>query len=179
MQVTVWSFTIRLALSLNPELNERVASNFMLYSFVAFFAGKFIANFLMARFSVNQVIIAYSVIGTAVLAYAALVPNMTAVYATVVVSMLFGPCWATIYAETLEVVEEKKYTEIAGAVLVMSIVGGAFIPAVQGLASDWFGSLQLSFLVPMLCFAAVGLHFAGKRKEEMATVRVKDNRIAQ
>jgi len=179
MQVTVWSFTIRLALELNPDLNERVASNFMLFSFIAFFIGKFVANFLMARFSPAKVIVAYAIIGTAVLAYASFVPNMTAVYAAVAVSMLFGPCWATIYAETLEVVKEKKYTEIAGAVLVMSIVGGAFVPALQGLASDWFGSLQLSFLVPMLCFAAVGVHFFGKMKDSAAGVTEVEKKIAQ
>ena len=162
MQVTVWSFTIRLALDLNPDINERVASNFMVYSFIAFFVGKFIANFLMTRFTPSKVLTVYAVIGTALLAYVSLVPNMTAVYAAVAVSMLFGPCWPTIYAETLEVIKEKKYTELAGAILVMSIVGGAVIPAVQGLASDLFNSLQLSFLVPMGCFIFVGIYFFGK-----------------
>lgn len=166
MQVTVWSFTIRLALDLNPDINERVASNFMVFSFIAFFAGKFIANFLMTRFTPSKVLVVYSMIGTALLAYVALVPNMTAVYAAVAVSMLFGPCWPTIYAETLEVVKEKKYTELAGAILVMSIVGGAVIPAAQGLASDVFNSLQLAFFVPMACFIYVGFYFYGKMKEQ-------------
>ena len=164
MQVTVWSFTIRLALSLNPEINERMASNFMVYTFIAFFVGKFIANFLMTRFTPSKVLVVYSIIGAATLAYASLVPNMTAVYAAVGVSMLFGPCWATIYAETLNVVKEKKYTELAGAVIVMSLVGGAIIPATQGFVSDLFGSMQLSFLIPMLCFIYIGFHFYGKMK---------------
>lgn len=168
MQVTVWSFTIRLALDLNPDINERIASNFMVFSFIAFFVGKFIANFLMTKFSPSKVLTVYAVIGTALLAYVSFVPNMTAVYAAVAVSMLFGPCWPTIYAETLEVIKEKKYTELAGAILVMSIVGGAVIPAVQGLASDLFNSLQLSFLVPMGCFIFVGIYFYGKMKGQKA-----------
>lgn len=49
MQVAVWSFTIRLALELG-DINERDASNFMVYSFACFFIGKFIANILMTRF---------------------------------------------------------------------------------------------------------------------------------
>lgn len=44
MQVAVWSFTIRLALNLS-NINERDASNFMIYSFIGFFIGKFVANF--------------------------------------------------------------------------------------------------------------------------------------
>lgn len=166
MQVTVWSFTIRLALDLNPDINERTASNFMVFSFIAFFVGKFIANFLMARFSPSKVLISYSIIGSALLAYVAFVPNMTAVYAAIVVSVLFGPCWPTIYAETLDVVKDKKYTELAGAILVMSIVGGAVVPAVQGFVSDLFGSMQIAFLVPMICFIYVGFYFFGQMKKQ-------------
>lgn len=54
MQVAVWSFTIRLALELG-DINERDASNFMVYSFACFFIGKFIANILMTRFNPEKV----------------------------------------------------------------------------------------------------------------------------
>ena len=165
MQVAVWSFTIRLALQLDPTINERTAANFMVASFVCFFIGKFIANFLMARFSANRVLVAYSVIGCAVLLYVALVPNMTALWAAVSASILFGPCWATIYAKTLEAVE-KKYTETAGAIVVMSIIGGAFVPAIQGYVSDLTGSMQFSFIVNLVCFVAIGLYFYGESKLE-------------
>ena len=164
MQVAVWSFTIRLALDLS-DINERTASNFMIYSFICFFIGKFVANFLMARFQTAKVLVAYSVIGALVLAYVCLVPNITAVYAAVAVSILFGPCWATIYARTLETVD-NRYTEISGAVLVMSIVGAAVIPALQGLVSDMIGSLQHSFFVSMLCFVYVGYYFVMDMKSE-------------
>ncbi|WP_040204110.1 L-fucose:H+ symporter permease [Neobacillus jeddahensis] len=168
MQTTVWSFTIRLALDLNPDINERFASNFMIFSFICFFAGKFVANFLITRFTASRVLFVYSIIGTALLAYVSLVPNMTAVYGAVAVSMLFGPCWPSIYAETLGVVKNKKYTETAGAILVMSIVGGAFIPAAQGFVSDLFNSMQLSFFVPMACFIYIGFYSFGKIKQKVA-----------
>ncbi|MDN4525085.1 L-fucose:H+ symporter permease [Fictibacillus fluitans] len=178
MQVTVWSFTIRLALDLNPNFNERTASNFMVYSFIAFFVGKFIANFLMTRFSPSKILFSYAVIGSALLAYVVLVPNMTAVYAAIGVSMLFGPCWPTIYAETLEVVD-KKYTETAGAILVMAIVGGAVIPALQGYASDVFGSMQTAFLVSMACFVYVGIYFYGEMKKSAVKKTDKTIELAQ
>ncbi|MCM3707954.1 MULTISPECIES: L-fucose:H+ symporter permease [Cytobacillus] len=166
MQTAVWSFTIRLALDLNSDINERLASNFMVFSFIFFFIGKFVANFLITRFTASRVVFIYSIIGTALLAYVSLVPNMTAVYCAVAVSMLFGPCWPSIYAETLGVVKNKKYTETAGAILVMAIVGGAFIPAAQGFVSDLFNSLQLSFLVPMACFIYVGFYSFGIIKQK-------------
>ena len=165
MQVAVWSFTIRLALTIDPNINERLAANFMIYSFICFFVGKFVANFLMAKFSPNKVLFFYSVIGSLLLLYISFVPDISAVYLAVAVSILFGPCWATIYAKTLESVDEQ-YTETAGAMIVMSIIGGACIPAIQGLVSDLTGSMQLSFMVNFFCFLAVGKYFYDEVKRE-------------
>ncbi|HEB7317520.1 TPA: sugar MFS transporter [Salmonella enterica subsp. enterica serovar Give] len=140
------------------DINERDASTFMVYSFACFFIGKFIANILMTRFNPEKVLILYSVIGALFLAYVALAPSFSAVYVAVLVSVLFGPCWATIYAGTLDTVD-NEHTEMAGAVIVMAIVGAAVVPAIQGYVADMFHSLQLSFLVSMLCFVYVGVYF--------------------
>ncbi|VEB52171.1 sugar:proton symporter [Salmonella enterica subsp. enterica] len=76
----------------------------------------------MTRFNPEKVLILYSVIGALFLAYVALAPSFSAVYVAVLVSVLFGPCWATIYAGTLDTVD-NEHTEMAGAVIVMAIVG--------------------------------------------------------
>lgn len=165
MQVAIWSFTIRLALTLDHSINERMAADFMVMSFACFFIGKFVANFLMTKFSVNKVLVVYSVIGCMLILYISFVPSFTAVYAAVAMSILMGPFWATIYAETLKSVEEK-YTETAGAILVMAIIGAACVPAIQGLVSDMLGSMQLSFIVNFFCFAYVGGYFYKKMKSE-------------
>ncbi|WP_261882446.1 L-fucose:H+ symporter permease [Vibrio pelagius] len=163
MQVAVWSFTIRLALEM-ADINERVASNYMVYSFVCFFIGKFIANILMTKFPAEKVLITYSIVGMVFLAYVSLVHDFSAVYVAVGVSILFGPCWATIYAGTLDTVD-NKYTETAGAVIVMAIVGAAVVPAIQGLVADVVG-MQLSFLVNFVCFGYVGYYFVGEMKSK-------------
>jgi FHS family L-fucose permease-like MFS transporter len=53
----------------------------------------------------------------------------------------------------------------------MAIVGGAVIPAVQGLMSDAVGSMRWSFLVPTIAFELVSYYFATEVKQEMATGR--------
>lgn len=167
MQVAVWSFTIRLALTMDASINERMAANFMVISYACFFVGKFIANFLLARFSTNKVLVAYSVIGCLLVLYVSFMPSFTAVYAAVAISVLMGPCWATIYGETLKTAD-KKYTATAGAVLVMSIIGAAIVPAIQGYVSDMTGSMQFSFIVNFFCFAYVGYYFFAKSRTEQA-----------
>ncbi|MCS6130601.1 L-fucose:H+ symporter permease [Clostridium botulinum] len=175
MQTTVWSFTIRLALTLDKSINERNASTFMIYSFIAFFIGKVVANFLMNKFNVTKVLLTYSVLGFLFLVYVTLTPNITSVYAAIAVSFLFGPCWATIYSKTLDSVEDKKYTETAGAIIVMAIIGGAVIPTIQGLVSDFTGSMQLSFIIPTICFALVAVYFYSELKRFNIKKGMKNN----
>ncbi|MFC6323551.1 L-fucose:H+ symporter permease [Companilactobacillus baiquanensis] len=155
MQTAVWSFTIRLAMSLNSNINERDASTFMVYSYIAFFVGKMIANVLMDKYSPSRVLKWFSVAGSLSLIYIIFVHNMSAVYAAVLVSGLFGPCWATIYSKTLDTVQDKRHTETAGAIIVMSIIGGAFLPLVQGLAADLMNSMSYSFVISLISFVVV------------------------
>lgn len=162
MQVAVWSFTIRLALNLS-DMNERDASDFMVYSFIGFFIGKFVANFLMTKFRSDAVLMWYSVLGAITLGYTAFVQDFSAVYAAIFASVLFGPCWATIYASVLETIDQE-HREVGGAVVVMSIIGAAVVPAIHGFVSDKVGSLQLAFIVPLFCFVYVGYYFYDKMK---------------
>lgn len=164
MQTAVWSFTIRLALNLDSSLNERTASNFMIWAFVAFFLGKVCANILMTRFNEDLVLIGYSIAGVAALAAVITIPSIVAVWFAILTSGLFGPCWATIYARTLDAIEDKRHTETGGAVIVMSIIGGAVIPVIQGLVSDKTGSMQFAFIVSLICFAAVLVYFLRQYK---------------
>lgn len=164
MQTAVWSFTIRLALNLDPNLNERSASNYMVAAFIAFFLGKVIANVLMTKYDENMVLMGYAAAGCAALLGVILIPSIVAVYFAILTSGLFGPCWATIYARSLDSIKDKRHTETGGAVIVMSIVGGAVIPVIQGFVSDSTGSMQIAFVVSLACFAVVFLYFAWQRR---------------
>ncbi len=159
MQTTVWSFTIRLALNLNTSISDSDASTFMIYSYAAWFVGKLCANFLMKDHSVTGILTIFSALGTVTLILATTIPNMTAVWMAIAASFFFGPEWPTIYAHTLDTIEDKRFTETGGAIIVMAIVGGAVIPAIQGLVSDMTGSMQTSFIVPTLCYVIVTIYF--------------------
>lgn len=168
MQTAVWSFTIRLAMELDSRINERSASTFMVFSYAAFFIGKVVANFMMKRMHPSRVVQIFATFGILSLVYIMLVHNMSAVYFTILVSGLFGPCWATIYSQTLDTVTDKRHTETAGAIIVMSIIGGALIPLAQGLVAD-ISNLSISFIVNVACFVVVLIYATGKMREQRAT----------
>lgn len=164
MQTALWSFTIRLALNLDHSINEKTAANYLIATFIAFFIGKFVANLLMAKFDADLVLIGYSVLGILTILYIVLAPNFTSVYAAIVASALLGPCWATIFARNLDAIGDKRFTETGGAIIVMSIIGGAVIPVIQGLVSDATGSMRLSFGVNIVCFAAILVYFVAQHR---------------
>ncbi|MGI4860922.1 MAG: sugar MFS transporter [Janthinobacterium lividum] len=152
-QVGVWSFTIRLAMQMG-HMNERSASWFLMTTFAAYFVGKLIANLLMRRFHPAQVLVLYGVLCIAFLAYTILVPNISAVYSAVGVSIFLGPCWPTIYGLAIDGI--GKDSEIGGSLLVMSISGGGVIPIFQGLLSDHTGgNMQIAYTVPLACFVVI------------------------
>jgi FHS family L-fucose permease-like MFS transporter len=155
-QVGVWSFTIRLAMQMGG-MNERSASWFLLTTFAAYFVGKLIANLLMRRLHPAKVLAIYGALCIVLLAYTILVPNISAVYAAVGVSIFLGPCWPTIYGLTIDGLGED--TGVGGSLLVMSIVGGGVIPIFQGLLSDASGgNMQLAYSVPLLCFIVIVMY---------------------
>ncbi|MCF5679414.1 L-fucose:H+ symporter permease, partial [Pseudomonas syringae] len=155
-QVGVWSFTIRLAMQMGG-MNERSASWFLLTTFAAYFIGKMIANLLMRKMHPAKVLAVYGVLCIVLLAYTILVPNITAVYAAVGVSVFLGPCWPTIYGLTIDGLGED--TGVGGSLLVMSIVGGGVMPIFQGLLSDANGgNMQIAYSVPLLCFVAIVMY---------------------
>lgn len=159
VQTAVWSFTIRLALNLNSHITDSAASTFMIYSYIAWFVGKLVANFFLSRCSITKVLTWFSALGTLCLVVSFTVPSMLAVYAAIMTSFFFGPEWPTIYAHTLDAITEKKYTETGGAIIVMALIGGAIIPAIQGAVSDISGSMQFSFIVSAIGYLIITLYF--------------------
>lgn len=157
LQVSVWSFTIRLALDLNSNLNERVASDFAIYSYIAFFIGRLIADNLMRKFAHLKVLFWYAVLGMFAIAYMLIDRSFNGVYVAILVSGLMGPGFATIFTETLGFIKDPAQTETAGAMIVMMVIGGAFWPLVQGWVADVTGSMSVSFGVHLLTFGAIAL----------------------
>lgn len=179
MQTSVWSFTTRLALELDRNLNERAASNFMLISYALFFVGRGTASWLMGKFRPAKVLQAYSVLGAICMIYVVFGPGMTSVYAATASVLFFAPCWPTIYGSALECVKEPRYKETGGAIIVMAIIGGAVGPVIQGWASDTMGSMQKSFVVSAICYVIILAYFVhmarSDKKVAVETVNSKEN----
>jgi FHS family L-fucose permease-like MFS transporter len=79
--------------------------------------------------------------------------GMTAVISLVLISVCMSLMFPTIYGLSAEGLGND--TKLGGSGLIMAILGGALITAIQGQVSDISGSIHLSYYVPMLCFVVV------------------------
>jgi FHS family L-fucose permease-like MFS transporter len=78
------------------------------------------------------------------------------VWAIVLIGFFHSIMFPTIFALSLK--HLGPYTKLGSSLLVMSIIGGAVIPAVMGRISDAW-NIQRAFVVPLICHAYV-LYFA-------------------
>ena len=151
-QIGVWSFTIRYVMeALN--LNESSASDYYMYALVLFAICRFVFTALM-KFIQPPLLLAVSAFGaiicSAIVIYG---DGMTGVLALVGISGWMSLMFPTIFALAAEGLDED--TKLGGSGLIMAILGGAIITAIQGQVSDSLGNVNLSFYVPLICFVVV------------------------
>ncbi len=155
-QVGVGSFFIRFS-RYAMDLPEKTAANWWGYiAMVGFMAGRFVGTALMRYIAPARLLAIYSAINVALLAVAVAAGGSVAVYAVLAVPFFMSIMFPTIFALGIKGLGEEG--KIASSFLVMSIVGGAFFPLIMGLISDRTGSIQLAYIVPLLCFL-VTLYF--------------------
>ncbi|HOB33619.1 MAG TPA: MFS transporter, partial [Verrucomicrobiota bacterium] len=82
----------------------------------------------------------------------------TAMWCVVAVGLFSSIGWSNTFSLAIEGV--GIYKSQASSLLVMAILGGAVLPPLQGLIADVAGSLQISFIVPLIAYAYVAFYGA-------------------
>lgn len=160
-QIGVWSFTIRYVMQ-ELGLTEDLAANYYMAALVLFAVARFVFTGLMRFFSPQQLLLVSAtgaVLCTLVVIFG---EGLPAVYALVGISGFMSLMFPTIYGLGMNGL--GKDTKIGGSGLIMAILGGALLTAVQGQVSDQTGSIKLAFLVPMICFVVVGYYALAQKK---------------
>jgi len=158
-QVCVGSFFIKMART-GAGMDEKTAAQYLGWGYgAAFMLGRFVGTFLMGRFASEKLLSAYALINIFLSAVAIFGSGIVVVYALIAIAFFMSIMFPTIFS--LGIKEVGADTKMASSLIVMSIVGGAFLPPVLGIISDTTGSIQNGYIVPLLCFVVVFL-FANK-----------------
>ncbi|HVX50813.1 MAG TPA: L-fucose:H+ symporter permease [Chitinophagaceae bacterium] len=151
-QVGVGSFIVRYSKFVD-HLGEKQASDFWAYAMIGFMAGRFAGTFLMKYIKPAKLLSLYAFINIALLTVALTTKGMIAVYAVLVVPFFMSIMFPTIFALGIKDLGEEA--KIGSSFLVMSIIGGGIIPIIMGIISDKTGSMQIAYIVPLVCFVVI------------------------
>lgn len=152
-QVGVGSFFIRFSKQV-MDLPEKQAAYWWGYiAMVGFMVGRFAGTFMMKFIKPQKLLLLYALINITLLLIALNTSGKISVYAVMAVPFFMSIMFPTIFA--LGIKELGEETKMAASLLVMSIVGGALAPILMGGISDFTGSMQKAYIIPLLCFIAV------------------------
>ncbi len=155
-QVGVTSFVIRFIQHTLPNTPEKTAANFLKWHLIGFMIGRFAGSAIMKRISPPRLLGLFATCAFLCTLTATAGSGAAPVWAVVLLGFFDSIMFPTIFA--LGVKNLGVYTKLGSALLVMSIIGGAIVPAVMGYISD-ASSIQKAFVVPLICYAYV-LYFA-------------------
>ena len=165
-QVGVASFVIRFAQQALPGTPERAAAGFLQWHLAGFLAGRVIGSALMSRIPAPRMLATVAALGVGAAAYAATGSGAATVWMVVLLGALHSIQFPTIFALAIDGLGDD--TKLGSSLVVMSIVGGAIVPALMGAISDARG-IQAAFWLPALCYLVV-CHFAIRGHRHSAEV---------
>ena len=120
-----------------------------------FMIGRFIGTFFMRYVAPYKLLLLYSIAAILLCGVVIFGQGTITLYALVGVTFFMSIMFPTIFAMGIE--NTGADTKSASSLIIMSIVGGAIIPIVAGKITDITGNIQLSYFVPLICFAVVML----------------------
>lgn len=165
-QVGVASFVIRFVQQALPGTGERDAAAFLQWHLTAFLIGRIAGAALMSRIPAPRMLSFVAALGIVAAAGAALGHGSLSTWLVVLLGLCHSIQFPTIFALAIDGLGDD--TKSGSSLVVMSIVGGAIVPALMGLMSDAAG-IQAAFAIPVLCYVVV-LYFGlrGHRRAPVA-----------
>lgn len=146
------SFFERLQSHLIPSSPEKAAALFLVAHQFGFMIGRFSGSAMMKRIPAPKLLAIFGFCALICLAIAITAPGLTSVLAIVLVGFFNSIMFPTIFALSLK--NLGSLTKRGSSLLVMSIIGGALIPAIMGKLSD-VTNIRIAFLMPLTCYAYV------------------------
>lgn len=142
-------------------MDEQAAQQLTTYYYLgalAFFAvGRFVCTYFLKYVSPGRLLAILAIAAMVLLVGVIFVDGLVGLWCLVLVSGCMSLMFPTIYGIALACVGDDA--ELGSAGLIMAILGGSVLPAVQAMIIDsditFMPAVNLSFVVPVICFAVV------------------------
>jgi FHS family L-fucose permease-like MFS transporter len=136
-------------------MEEAEAAKYIAYYWGGAMVGRFIGAAVMQKISGGKVL-CFNALCASLLVLAAMVTEgHVAMWAILAVGLFNSVMFPTIFS--LAINGLKDFTSQGSGILCLAIVGGAIVPLIQGALADSL-SLQLSFILPIFCYAYIAYY---------------------
>ncbi|HSH10111.1 MAG TPA: L-fucose:H+ symporter permease, partial [Oceanipulchritudo sp.] len=175
-QIMCWTFIIHYGMTL-IGLSAAQAQNYNILAMAIFLSSRFICTFFLKYINAG-VLLGVLAIGGGLLTMGAIfIQGMPGLYCLIGVSACMSLMFPTIYGIALHGLTPND-AKLGSAGLIFAIVGGAFMPRMQGTMIDGEGmtvfgtaleSVRISFVLPVICFVVIAVYgFLSNRIERKA-----------
>ena len=141
-QIMCWTYIYQYAEALN--IDSAIAANYQFVAFILFLVGRAIGTYILRFISSGKLLMYFSILACILGIGTIAIEGMLGLYCLVAISFTMSIMFPTIYGISLEGLDEEQ-SKIGAAGLVMAIVGGAFMPGLQGLIIDIDGAGAVSY----------------------------------
>ncbi len=167
-QVTCWTFIIQygtrifMAEGLTEKEAEIMSQNYNIAAMVFFTISRFVCTFFLKYVPAGRLLSILAICAIAATCGVILFPDRNGLYCLVAISGCMSLMHPTIYGIALRGLGNR--VKIAGAGLIMSILGGSLLPPIQALIIDLdisimgVPSVNISFIVPLISFVIIAYY---------------------
>jgi FHS family L-fucose permease-like MFS transporter len=164
-QIMCWTFIIHYGMTL-LGLSAAQAQNYNIIAMVIFLTSRFICTFFLKYINPGALLGILAIGGGLLTLGAVFIQGMAGLYCLIGVSACMSLMFPTIYGIALHDLTPND-AKLGSAGLIFAIVGGAFMPRMQGALIDGEGiqlfgraleSVRVSFFLPVLCFVVIAVY---------------------
>lgn len=159
-QVGISSFFIRYCVK-SAAFNEKEAALYLSIALFLFMSGRFVGSYLMRFIKAQRLMIIYCLINCILLLICMFQKGIIGVYALMLTEFFMSIQFPSIFSSALS--HAKDDSKYVSSLMVMTIVGGAFMPLVMGFISD-HSSIEWAYVMPLISFSIIFYVFYFNRK---------------
>ena len=173
-QIMCWTFIVHfgtqvfMAQEMSEQTAEVQSQQYNIYAMIIFCISRFICTFLLKFFKPGTLLGSLSFLAMILTCGVIFKGGLFGIYCLVGISACMSLMFPTIYGIALKGLTGDD-SKIAAAGLIAAIVGGCIMPMTQAWAIDKW-SIQLSFIMPLICFVVITIF--GYR-----VVKIHDKRV--
>lgn len=155
-EVAIGSFLVNFFMEPNiGNLSEPDAAKYIAYYWGGAMVGRFIGAAVMQKIAAGKVLCFNACAAVVLILVAILSSGQMAMWAILLVGLCNSIMFPTIFS--LAINGLKEHTSQGSGILCLAIVGGAFIPLLQGFLADAIG-VQLAFFMPIFCYVFIAYY---------------------